>query len=210
MVGEFPIGNKNRTENSDIDKYLPPRNRDRTWLIRCFIFLKKRWFCLKEIGTELEQAREAMGVSLEEAATDLKLKPSQLDNVEKGNRTAFKDVFELKQIIRDYAKYLSLEYEKLEDEFNEFVFEYTSKIPLEEIAKANEERKLEKRDIISPYTVEYKRKFSFLNFLTIILLIAVVGFVAYMVFDNLKKDGQVEATNLSYFIKGEWFHNESS
>ena len=158
---------------------------------------------MKEIGTELEQAREAMGVSLEEAATDLKLKPSQLDNVEKGNRTAFKDVFELKQIIRDYAKYLSLEYEKLEDEFNEFVFEYTSKIPLEEIAKANEERKLEKRDIISPYTVEYKRKFSFLNFLTIILLIAVVGFVAYMVFDNLKKDGQVEATNLSYFIKGE-------
>lgn len=165
---------------------------------------------MKEIGTELEQAREAMGVSLEEAATDLKLKPSQLDNVEKGNRTAFKDVFELKQIIRDYAKYLSLEYEKLEDEFNEFVFEYTSKIPLEEIAKANEERKLEKRDIISPYTVEYKRKFSFLNFLTIILLIAVVGFVAYMVFDNLKKDGQVEVTNLSYFIKGEWFHNESS
>lgn len=158
---------------------------------------------MKEIGSELEEAREAMGVSLEEAAADLKLKPSQLENIEKGNRSAFKDVFELKQIIRDYAKYLSLEYEKLEDEFNEFVFEYTSKIPLEEIAKANEERKLEKRDIISPYTVEYKRRYSFVRFLTVILIIATLCVVAYLVIDNLNNKEQVEASDLSHFIKGE-------
>lgn len=161
---------------------------------------------MKEIGTELEEAREAMGVSLEEAASDLKLKPSQLENIEKGNRSAFKDVFELKQIIRDYAKYLSLEYEKLEDEFNEFVFEYTSKIPLEEIAKANEERKLEKRDIMSPYTIEYKRRFSFINFWIIILLIAVIAVITYVVIlyiNNNGNEGQVEATNLTEFIKGE-------
>jgi len=158
---------------------------------------------LKDIGQELEEAREAMGVSLEEAAADLKLKPSQLENIEKGDRSAFKDVFELKQIIRDYAKYLSLEYEKLEDEFNEFVFEYTSKIPLEEIAKANEERKLEKRDIISPYTVEYKRKFSFLKFLIIILLLAVVSVITYIVYNELNSEEKVETNNLSYYIKGE-------
>jgi cytoskeletal protein RodZ len=144
-----------------------------------------------------------MGVSLEEAAADLKLKPSQLENIEKGDRSAFKDVFELKQIIRDYAKYLSLEYEKLEDEFNEFVFEYTSKIPLEEIAKANEENKLEKIDIISPYTIEYKRKFSFLNFLIIILLLAVVGIVVYIVYDKLNDKPQVKTNDLTYYIKGE-------
>jgi len=144
-----------------------------------------------------------MGVSLEEAATDLKLKPSQLENIEKGDRNAFKDVFELKQIIRDYAKYLSLEYEKLEDEFNEFVFEYTSKIPLEEIAKANEERKEEKRDIMSPYTVEYKRKFTFLNFLIIILLVAALGVVSYIIYDKFFNQEPVENNNLSYYIKGE-------
>jgi len=158
---------------------------------------------LKDIGRELEEAREAMGVSLEEAATDLKLKPSQLENIEKGDRNAFKDVFELKQIIRDYAKYLSLEYEKLEDEFNEFVFEYTSKIPLEEIAKANEERKEEKRDIMSPYTVEYKRKFTFLNFLIIILLVAALGVVSYIIYDKFFNQEPVENNNLSYYIKGE-------
>ncbi|MDD2203046.1 MAG: helix-turn-helix domain-containing protein [Bacilli bacterium] len=158
---------------------------------------------MKDIGRELEEAREAMGVSLEEAATDLKLKPSQLENIEKGDRNAFKDVFELKQIIRDYAKYLSLEYEKLEDEFNEFVFEYTSKIPLEEIAKANEERKEEKRDIMSPYTVEYKRKFTFLNFLIIILLVAALGVVSYIIYDKFFNQEPVENNNLSYYIKGE-------
>lgn len=160
---------------------------------------------MKEIGTELEQAREAMGVSLEEAAADLKLKPSQLENIEKGNRSAFKNVFELKQIIRDYAKYLSLEYEKLEDEFNEFVFEYTSKIPLEEIAKANEERILEKRDIMSPYTIEYKRRFSFLPFIIIALLIIAIGVIVYLVIDKLNNDDeeQMKLNNLAYIIRGE-------
>lgn len=158
---------------------------------------------MKEIGRELEEAREAMGISLDEAATDLKLKPSQLENVEKGNRSAFKDVFELKQIIRDYAKYLSLEYEKLEDDFNEFVFEYTSKIPLDEIAKANEEIKAEKRDIISPYTLEQKSNFSFFKLLIISLIIVIVGIVVYFILVNYNNEEPVEVDNLSYFIRGE-------
>lgn len=158
---------------------------------------------MKEIGSELEQAREAMGVSLEEAAADLKLKPSQLENIEKGNRSAFRDVFELKQIIRDYAKYLSLEYEKLEDEFNEFVFEYTSKIPLEEIARANEERQKEKREIMSPYTIEYKQRMTFMRFIIIVLLIAVIGLITYVVIDKINdNESKAEINNLSYFIKG--------
>jgi len=158
---------------------------------------------LKEIGAELEQAREAMGVTIEEAASDLKLKPSQLENVEKGNRSVFKDVFELKQIIKDYAKYLCLEYEKLEDEFNEFVFEYTSKIPLDEIAKANEEKKLEKKEIVSPYTIEYKRRMPFRTFLITVLIIAVVSIITYVVINQLKGNGSAYTSNLTYYIKGE-------
>ena len=159
---------------------------------------------MKEIGAELEQAREAMGVTIEEAASDLKLKPSQLENVEKGNRSVFKDVFELKQIIKDYAKYLCLEYEKLEDEFNEFVFEYTSKIPLDEIAKANEEKKLEKKEIVSPYTLEYKRRFPFKAFLIVILIVTVVSIITYVVINQLKGNESADTSNLTYYIKGEW------
>jgi cytoskeletal protein RodZ len=157
---------------------------------------------LKEIGNELKEARETMGITLDEAAADLKLKPSQLENIEIGNRSAFKDVFELKQIIRDYAKYLSLEYEKLEDEFNEFVFEYTSKIPLEEIAKANEEKKLEKREIISPYTIEHKKKVS-VFWLVMIMVLVIVGVVAYFIIDNYDNENHVSSTNLTNYIIGE-------
>lgn len=165
---------------------------------------------MKEIGSELQEAREAMGVSLEEAATDLKLKPSQLENIEKGDRSAFKDVFELKQIIKDYAKYLSLEYEKLEDEFNEFVFEYTSKIPLDEIAKANEEKTLEKREIISPYTIEQKRKKSFLVILFIILIVLFIGIAVYISLNYFLGNNLKIVSDVSYLIKGEWIINEFS
>ncbi len=156
---------------------------------------------MKEIGTKLEEARLSMDISLEEAASDLKLRPSQLENIEQGNRSAFKDVFELKQIIRDYAKYLSLEYEKLEDEFNEFVFEYTSKIPLEE-------RKVEKREIISPYTIEHKRQFPIIRFLIILLLLVSIGLAGYLIIDYFNNEETVNATNLTYFIR-EWFYEFS-
>ena len=51
---------------------------------------------MKEIGEKLKETRESMGISIEEAAEDLKLKPSQLENIEDGNREAFDDIFYLK------------------------------------------------------------------------------------------------------------------
>ena len=39
---------------------------------------------MKEIGEQLKEARESMGVSIEEAAEDLKLIPSQIENIEAG------------------------------------------------------------------------------------------------------------------------------
>lgn len=117
---------------------------------------------MKELGQKLKETREKMGVSLEEAAQDLNLRPSQLENIEEGNIKAFKDVFYLKYFIRDYAKYLSLDFEKLVDEFNDFLFDYTSKIPLDAIKKANEdktksEKSETKRKITSPYTYAKNR-----------------------------------------------------
>ena len=53
---------------------------------------------MKEIGEKLKETRENMGISIEEAAEDLKLRPSQLENIEEGNREAFKDVFYMKHL----------------------------------------------------------------------------------------------------------------
>jgi cytoskeletal protein RodZ len=90
---------------------------------------------LNEIGESLRGARESSGVSLEEAGSDLKIKPVILENIENGNIGCFKDIFELKDYLYNYAKYLGINPDKTIDKFNEYLFEYTSKIPVTEIEK---------------------------------------------------------------------------
>ena len=95
---------------------------------------------MKEIGEQLKNAREEKGVTIEEASEDLNVKLSQIQNIEDGNMKVFKDVYYLKCFLRDYSKYLGLNEEDIMDEFNEFFFEETSKIPIEEIEKASKEK----------------------------------------------------------------------
>ena len=116
---------------------------------------------MNEIGEELQYARESSGVSLNEASKDLGIKVEILENIEDGRTGAFKDIFELKEYISNYAKYLGLNEEELIDEFNEYMFEYTSKIPIKEIEKTIElkikEEKKEDEEIASPYTKKAKK-----------------------------------------------------
>ena len=86
---------------------------------------------MKEIGEQLKKARESMGVSIEEVAEDLKLQTNQIEEIEEGETGSFQDIFSVKYFIRDYAKYLGLDKDNLVDDFNEFLFDYTSKLSLE-------------------------------------------------------------------------------
>lgn len=157
----------------------------------------KEGVILKEIGETLKEARENIGISIEEASNDLKLRPSQIENLEAGNREAFKDVFFLKYFIRDYSKYLGLNYEDMIDEFNEYLFECTSKISLDEIKKAK--RKLEKKQkkedkrIKSPYTLERKNRFyipTIIIYIIIVILILGIGYYIFSLFggDDFEKE----------------------
>jgi len=112
---------------------------------------------MKEIGERLKEARENMEISIEEAAEDLKLDPQILENLELGNKQAFKDVLYLKFYIKDYSKYLGLNYDEMVEEFNEYLFDYTSKISLDDIKNANKGQKQVKKEISSPYTLERKQ-----------------------------------------------------
>ena len=97
---------------------------------------------MKNIGLKLKDKREENGLSIEEVAEDLKMRPSQITSIEEGKTEDFKDVFYLKYFIRDYAKYLGLDSEKLLDEFNEYLFDITSKIPIDLIEQAKKELEL--------------------------------------------------------------------
>ena len=137
---------------------------------------------MKEIGNALKEARENTGLSLDEVASDLKLRPSQIENIESGNMEAFKDVFYLKYFIKEYAKYLGLSYDDLIDEFNEYLFDYTSKISLEDIKKAKKKAdKKQKKRIASPYTIERRKRINFKIALIAVLVIIAVLLSAFII-----------------------------
>lgn len=149
---------------------------------------------MKEIGEKLKEAREEIGVSIEEAAEDLKLRPSQIEDIEQGNMEAFEDIFFLKYFMRDYSKYLGLDSEAIVDEFNEYLFDYTSKISLSDIKKAQSELKDNKKEedkISSPYTKDTDKKKSLLVIIiiSIILILVVIGIVIF------KMNNKDKATN---------------
>ena len=143
---------------------------------------------MKELGEYLRDTRIQNGVSIEEAAEDNELSASQLENIENGNIKAFKDVYKLKEYMKNYAKYLGLDPNEVADEFNEFLFEHTSKISLDDILEAKKriEEKEEKK-IQSPYTKEYKEKFNYRPLIYTVGIIAIIIILGYLIFTLLNK-----------------------
>lgn len=135
---------------------------------------------MKEIGESFKEARSTIGISKEEVTKDLGITESQLDNLEDGNINAFKDVFFLKEIIKKYAVYLNLDEDDIMDKFNDFIFGYTSRIPISDILEKTREINIAEiknaeNKIVSPYTKKKENKtFKYIILYTLVVLIIVV------------------------------------
>ena len=143
---------------------------------------------MDQIGLLFKETREESGVSILEASNDLKIKQVILENIEEGNSGAFKDIFELKEYVLSYAKYLGLDLKIIEEKFNSYVFEFTSKIPVKEIEKRVIDKKIEETKeirIVSPYTREKNNKK--LNRLLIIIYIWVFILLGFIIFWSVKQ-----------------------
>ena len=156
---------------------------------------------MKDIGKKLKDKREENGVSVEEAAEDLKMRPSQITSVENGDADAFKDKVLLKYFIRDYAKYLGLDPEKLVDEFNEFLFDLTSKIPIEAIEQAKKDKEKEEpmAKVSSPYTTIDNRK-KIPKYVIALVALIVVIILAYIIVSNIRGN-DFNSDNITYAIR---------
>lgn len=146
---------------------------------------------MEEIGNLFLLTREAAGVSLKEASEDLDIEEAILENIEDGKSGAFSDVFVLKSYVANYAKYLGLDTEKVVDEFNEYIFEATSRIPVKTIEKQIEQSKKETEEnvVVSPYTKKnktVKQGLYLVMYIVLILLFIVAVFwgVRQIVFSN--------------------------
>ena len=135
------------------------------------VYINKRSVLVKEIGNTFKERREEIGIKLEEAAGDLEITVAQLENLEDGNINAFKDIFFLKELIKKYATYLNVNEEELMEDFNDFVFDYTSKIPVEEIEqKVKEIEKLEEKETRKRIRNAKMKPVYFFSVITVILV----------------------------------------
>ncbi len=155
---------------------------------------------MKDIGLKLKEKREENGVSVEEAAEDLKMRPSQIISLEEGRKEDFSDVNTLKFFIRDYAKYLGLDGEKLVDEFNEFLFDFTSKIPSEVIEEAKQKREKEKKEFSSPYTKKEGHNKTYIICIGVCVLVLLVFIITYFVVSGVKNN-DFKDDNVTYVIR---------
>lgn len=127
--------------------------------------------------------RESSGISLEEVSNDINIPVIALEQIEAGTFGSFEDIYELKRWLVDYAKYLGYDTDRIIKEFNEYMFEHTSRIPTQEIISAIKAEKKEEVDdpdrIASPYTRAYPREKTLpyiLTFLVVLLLVILAIF----------------------------------
>lgn len=151
---------------------------------------------MKELGIKFKEKREEIGLKPEEVSKDLDITIPQLENLEEGNINAFKDIFFLKDLIKKYAVYLNINEDEALEYFNDFVFDYTSKIPVEEIeAKVKEINRQEeietRKKISSPYTarkvMKAKLKPLYLYLIITVILVTITLIIMNSVI-NTKKE----------------------
>ncbi len=135
---------------------------------------------MEEIAELLRETRIESGIELSEVSKDLDISEIILTNIEEGKIGSFKDIFLLKDYIGNYAKYLGLNSDKILEEFNEYLFEYTSKIPVKEIEKTIELKvKDNEEKVVSPYThpqPKNKRYYYVMVYILIFLLVILAVF----------------------------------
>lgn len=162
---------------------------------------------MKELGEYLKETRINNGVSIDEAAQDLNIDDFLLESIEDGNTRAFKDVLSMKEKIKSYAKYLGLKPEEVIDEFNDYLFEKTSKISLQDILDAekntNKNNEAEKKKVSSPYTIIKPNKKDKKSILILIGIVAFIMLFVIFVFNMIRPKKEVITKELKYKIEGE-------
>ncbi len=149
-----------------------------------------------ETGETIRSTRKATGVSLDEVSKDLEIPVLILEQIEDGAFGSFDDIYEAKRILIEYAKYLGLNTDEVIKRFNEYMFEYTSRIPMAEIEKAVREQQKERTDedrIASPYTRVYPKEKTLPYILTgigilILVILAVFWSIRQITINNISND----------------------
>ena len=156
---------------------------------------------MKDIGERFRETREGMDISIEEVKEDLKVDTETIQNLEEGNMEAFKDITTLKTLIREYSKYLGLDKDEMIDNFNEYLFDYTSRISLEEIMNAKKSEQIEEeKKIRSPYTIEHKNRTFLSNLFIVSIVVILLVFIGYFIYRLVSSNSTEKITIINYEV----------
>ena len=147
---------------------------------------------MKELGEQLSILRKNNGVTIPEASNDLGISEKELECIENGNFKVFRDVYELKKVIKNYAKYLGLDENMITDEFNDYLFEKTSKISKEDIMAMQKKEEKEEEKVSSPYTKLGKTRYDFAPIVLLVVLLIFISLIVYLLLSFVKKDEDIE------------------
>ena len=162
---------------------------------------------MKEIGKHLKEKRIENGVSIEEVAEDLNIDDDAIENMEEGNIRAFKDMYTLKELVKDYSKYLGMDVNDVVEEFNDFLFEHTSKISLEDLEEVKSKtQEISVKKVVSPYTQIPKPKKDYKQILKPILCFCGIILILVVLLMIFKKDDSrnIELKNMKECINYEF------
>lgn len=137
---------------------------------------------MKELGNIFNTARKQSGISLKEVSKDIDIPVLSLKQIESGTIGAFQDLYDLKIYLQKYSIYLGLDKDEVLNLFNEYMFEVTSKIPLDEIMKKHAADDEFNINLSSPYTEEKiveSKKELFIIILFVSLFILIVFYISY-------------------------------
>lgn len=140
---------------------------------------------MKEIGNIFKEKREKIGITIEEVANDLQVDSILIENLEDGNDKVFKDILEVKKIIEVYSKYLDLEKENLLEEYNDYLFDKTTKINQADIREKLNRIKKEEKKISSPYTIIEKEQSKETKTIILLVVLVVVLLIIYFILKKL-------------------------
>ena len=132
---------------------------------------------MDEIGKNFKVARTESGLNLEEVSNDTKIPKVALEQIEEGSIGSFKDIFVLRNYLTTYAKYLGMDDVNVIDKFNEYMFEYTTRLSADKIEKEMHKKEHEKKEdtpkvsVYSPYLKSNKKAKMPRLFISIIIII---------------------------------------
>ena len=146
---------------------------------------------MKELCENLSLLRKNNGIGIEEASNDLGITDKELECLENGNFKVFKDVYEFKRVLSNYAKYLGLDEKRINDEFSDFLFEKTSRISKEEIEMAIKDKEEKEERVSSPYTKVTKTRYNYAPIVLLMVILVFISLVVYLILASAKGESKI-------------------